>query len=138
MASEAHHVLICCVHRGAFRVGGINVMVGEKMAVTYMDQSWTAKAACAGVDPDSLFVRGSAQRQARQVCLSCEVRVECLADALNSHASFGVWGGLTERERRVLARRCPNEKHWFERLSTSDEAFAVDIRSGKVPRLSLR
>lgn len=106
------------------------------MTVLYQDQTWAAQAACAGVDPDSLFVRGSAQRQARQMCLSCMVRIECLADALTSNTMFGVWGGLTERERRALARRYPNENNWFDRLTTSEESFATDLREGRVPRIS--
>lgn len=106
------------------------------MTVLYQDQTWATQAACAGVDPDSLFVRGSAQRQARQMCLSCNVRLECLADALNSNTMFGVWGGLTERERRALVRKYPNERDWFDRLATSDESFAADLREGRVPRIS--
>src|SRR5690625_5487877 len=64
-----------------------------------VDQSWTAQAACAGQDPDDLFVRGAAQRQAREICFTCPVRLECLIDALDNRIQFGVWGGLTERER---------------------------------------
>ena len=108
------------------------------MTLIYEDQTWAAQAACAGVDPDSLFVRGSAQRQARQVCYSCAVRIECLADALSSCTMFGVWGGLTERERRALMRRYPNERNWYQRLSTSEEPLAVDLRAGRVPRISGR
>ena len=106
------------------------------MSLVYEDQSWAVQAACADSDPDSLFVRGSAQRQARQVCYSCAVRIECLADALNSNTMFGVWGGLTERERRAMVRRFPNERDWLRRLTTSEEPLAVDIRAGRVPRIS--
>ena len=102
------------------------------------DQTWAVQAACAGSDPDTLFVRGSAQRQVRQVCLACPVRIECLADALSSSTMFGVWGGLTERERRALMRRYPNEHNWLQRLYTSEEPLAVDIRAGRVPRISAR
>ncbi|SDU78745.1 WhiB family transcriptional regulator [Arcanobacterium phocae] len=105
------------------------------MSLAYEEQTWAVHAACATMDPDSLFVRGAAQRQARNVCFSCPVRLECLADALNSHATFGVWGGLTERERRAIHRRYPDEDNWFERLSNSTEQFAVELRAGRVPRL---
>ncbi|XCB29237.1 WhiB family transcriptional regulator [Arcanobacterium hippocoleae] len=108
------------------------------MTLIYQDQTWAARAACAAVDPDALFVRGSAQRQARQVCVSCPVRIECLADALDSKMTFGIWGGLTERERRAILRRYPNEDRWYERLTTSDEAFAVALRAGGVPRIPNR
>lgn len=108
------------------------------MSLAYEEQTWAVQAACANVDPDSLFVRGAAQRQVRQVCFSCSVRLECLADALDSNTAFGVWGGLTERERRALLRRFPNETNWFDRLKNSDEQLAVELRAGHVPRLSNR
>lgn len=108
------------------------------MTLVYEDQTWAVQAACSGADPDSLFVRGAAQRQVRQVCFSCPVRLECLADALDSNTTFGVWGGLTERERRALLRRFPNERDWYTRLMTSEEQLATDLRAGRVPRLSGR
>ena len=61
------------------------------------DQSWVARALCASIEPDALFVQGASQRQIRLRCYECEVRLECLADALESEANYGVWGGLTER-----------------------------------------
>ena len=66
------------------------------------DQSWVARALCASIEPDVLFVQGASQRQVRMRCYECEVRLECLADALESEANYGVWGGLTERERRAI------------------------------------
>ena len=68
------------------------------------DQTWAARALCATEEPDALFVQGASQRQVRVKCMACEVRLECLADALQSEANFGVWGGLTERERRAMLR----------------------------------
>lgn len=108
------------------------------MSSVLEDQTWAVQAACSGTDPDALFVRGAAQRQARQVCLACPVRIECLADALNSNTMFGVWGGLTERERRALMRRYPHEHNWLHRLEVSEEPLAQDIRAGRVPRISAR
>lgn len=73
-------------------------------------ESWTALAACARPmearddDPDAMFVQGAAQRNARQVCFTCPVRLECLIEALETRMEFGVWGGLTERERRAMQR----------------------------------
>jgi WhiB family redox-sensing transcriptional regulator len=46
------------------------------------------------------------------VCRSCPVRFECLADALDNRIEFGVWGGMTERERRALLRRHPTVRSW--------------------------
>ena len=65
---------------------------------------WSAQAACRTTDPDELFVQGAAQNRAKAVCTGCPVRTECLADALDNRVEFGVWGGMTERERRALCR----------------------------------
>jgi len=87
------------------------------------DGHWTASAACGSgnVSPDSLFVEGSAQREARTVCQSCLVRLECLADALDNRMDFGVWGGMTERERRALLRRRPEVRSWWTELVPDGE-----------------
>ncbi|MEI2774551.1 MAG: WhiB family transcriptional regulator [Tetrasphaera sp.] len=76
------------------------------------DTNWAAQGACVSEDPDALFVRGRAQRQARLVCRSCPVRLQCLADALDNRTEFGVWGGMTERERRALLNQHPNVRSW--------------------------
>ncbi len=73
---------------------------------------WTSMAACTVADPDDLFVSGAAQNRAKAVCQACPVRTECLADALDSRVEFGVWGGMTERERRALLRRRPEVASW--------------------------
>jgi WhiB family redox-sensing transcriptional regulator len=57
-----------------------------------------------------LFVQGAAQNRAKAVCMGCPVRTECLSDALDNRVEFGVWGGMTERERRALLKRNPNAK----------------------------
>ena len=73
---------------------------------------WTTSAACSKADPDDLFVTGAAQNRAKALCMGCPVRVECLADALDNQVEFGVWGGMTERERRALLRRRPEVRSW--------------------------
>ena len=73
---------------------------------------WPQQGACAGTDPDALFVQGKAQRTAKLVCRACPVIAECLADALDNRIEFGVWGGMTERERRALLRRRPDVDSW--------------------------
>jgi len=85
--------------------------------------SWNAQAACRGSDPDSLFVQGAAQNRAKAVCMGCPVRTECLADALDNRIEFGVWGGLTERERRSLLRRRANVSSWRSLLETAREEY---------------
>jgi WhiB family transcriptional regulator, redox-sensing transcriptional regulator len=76
------------------------------------DEDWTARAACGLGDPDELFVQGAEQNRVKARCMGCPVRLECLADALDNRIEFGVWGGLTERERRALLRRRPLVRSW--------------------------
>ena len=80
---------------------------------------WTSLAACKRSDPDELFVQGAAQNRAKTVCQGCPVKSECLADALDNRVEFGVWGGMTERERRALLRRRPNVTSWHMLLETA-------------------
>lgn len=100
------------------------------------DHSWVVNAKCAADPPDSLFVKGSAQRQVRQRCLTCPVRLECLVDALECQANYGVWGGLTERERRAVLRRHQDVVDWQMWLDESDDELAVQLRSGRVPKVA--
>ncbi len=95
--------------------------------MTAVDGHWTARAACGvgKVAPDALFVEGAAQREARSVCGACDVRLECLADALDSRADFGVWGGMTERERRALLRRRPEVESWHDELVGVEQGEAL-------------
>lgn len=76
------------------------------------DQSWATRGACTGMDPDEFFVQGTEQNQIKVACGSCPVRSQCLADALDNRIDFGVWGGMTERERRRLLRRHPEVSSW--------------------------
>jgi len=70
------------------------------------EMDWTTAARCRGVDPEQFFVRGSANaRAAVKVCSRCTVKDECLRYALEHDVDFGIWGGLTERQRRAHARR---------------------------------
>lgn len=76
------------------------------------DGAWTSRAACQDTDPDELFVQGADQNRARLRCGGCVVSTECLGDALDNRVEFGVWGGMTERERRALLRRRPDVVSW--------------------------
>jgi WhiB family redox-sensing transcriptional regulator len=55
--------------------------------------------------------------------MGCVVRTECLADALDNEVEFGVWGGMTERERRALLRRRPNVTSWRLMLQTARDTY---------------
>lgn len=65
--------------------------------------SWREHALCAQTDPEAFFPeKGGSTREAKKVCQSCPVRTECLSYALDHDERFGIWGGLSERERRRL------------------------------------
>jgi len=69
--------------------------------------AWQAKALCRQVDVGDAFYpeKGGSAREAKRVCMSCEVRVECLQFALNNGERYGIWGSLSERERRRMHLR---------------------------------
>lgn len=84
------------------------------MVMALQRAEWSDMAACRGIEnllffsPDvmeSKEVRSRRERQAKQLCGECEVREECLRTALAQRESYGIWGGLTEVERRALLRR---------------------------------
>lgn len=67
---------------------------------------WQERALCAQTDPEAFFPeKGGSTREAKRVCLSCDVRAECLEYALENDERFGIWGGLSERERRRVKKR---------------------------------
>jgi WhiB family redox-sensing transcriptional regulator len=66
---------------------------------------WQERALCAQTDPEAFFPeKGGSTREAKRICSGCEVRAECLEYALAHDERFGIWGGLSERERRRLRR----------------------------------
>jgi len=68
--------------------------------------AWHQHGACRGADPNLFFpARGESVKEAKAVCARCPVRAECLEYALTNQEKFGVWGGLSERERRQLRRQ---------------------------------
>ena len=77
------------------------------MSADVRREEWEDRALCAEVDPDLFFAEGKGNhtvRDARRVCAACEVRAQCLAYALEHPELEGVWGGLTEKERREPRR----------------------------------
>lgn len=81
-----------------------NVEIVELMS-GMEDRGWQARANCMGVDPDLFFPeRGASTREAKEVCRGCVAREDCLEYALDNGEKFGIWGGMSERERRRLRR----------------------------------
>lgn len=71
-----------------------------------VDQDWQEQALCAQTDPEAFFPeKGGSTREAKRICRACGVRDECLEFALEHDERFGIWGGLSERERRRLKRQ---------------------------------
>lgn len=96
---------------------------------------WTTKALCQEGDPDALFVQGAEQNNAKKVCRGCPVRLECLADALDNRIEFGVWGGMTERERRALLRRHADVRSWRAVFEVALEEEQRSARKGSRRRI---
>lgn len=76
---------------------------------------WVEAAVCAQTDPEEFFPeKGERTAAAKKVCFSCPVRVQCLEYAMAAETAesdrFGIWGGLTARERRQLARESGRER----------------------------
>jgi WhiB family redox-sensing transcriptional regulator len=75
-------------------------------ALAGMDLSWQDYANCRGADADLFFPeRGASTRKAKGICMACEVREQCLDFAISQGEKFGIWGGLSERERRRVRRQ---------------------------------
>jgi WhiB family transcriptional regulator, redox-sensing transcriptional regulator len=92
-------------------------------------ENWVVRGLCRSSDPDELFVQGAAQNQAKVICRGCPVRTECLADALDNRVEFGVWGGMTERERRALLRRRPDVRSWRAFFDDARREYDKEIAS---------
>jgi WhiB family redox-sensing transcriptional regulator len=94
-------------------------MRGDERMNAELVMDWSKDARCRTANPDELFVQGAAQNRAKAVCMGCPVRTECLADALDNRVEFGVWGGMTERERRALLKRRPEVASWHTLLESA-------------------
>ena len=78
----------------------VDAMVDEETVL-----SWQERSLCAQTDPEAFFPeKGGSTREAKKVCVGCDVRPECLEYALANDERFGIWGGLSERERRKLKK----------------------------------
>lgn len=83
-------------------------LIDESEAEQLLDGplSWQEYALCAQTDPEAFFPeKGGSTREAKAVCDMCDVREQCLQYALDNDERFGIWGGMSERERRRLKRQ---------------------------------
>ena len=87
------------------RVGGWADLAAEILDTDPSPRDWIGDAICAQTDPEAFFPeKGGSTREAKRICQGCEVKAECLEYALHNDERFGIWGGLSERERRRLKR----------------------------------
>ncbi len=71
-----------------------------------MNANWRQRGACKGLDPDIFYPSSDEEaEEAKGICASCPVQQVCLEHALTHRERDGVWGGLTERERRRTLRQ---------------------------------
>ncbi|QBJ95344.1 WhiB family transcriptional regulator [Rhodococcus sp. ABRD24] len=83
----------------------LSVIPGFDALFDAIEDQWQDRALCAQTDPEAFFPeKGGSTREAKRICMGCEVRGECLEYALSNDERFGIWGGLSERERRRLKR----------------------------------
>jgi len=88
-----------------------------------LDTSWQDAANCLGVDPDLFFPeRGASTREAKEVCRGCVVLEGCLEFALANSEKFGIWGGMSERERRRVRRQRALERQTAVALAVTTTA----------------
>jgi WhiB family redox-sensing transcriptional regulator len=92
-------------------------LIAQLREVLLEDQDWRSFGRCAQIDPNLWFAVGAREHKlAKQVCGRCPVRKQCLEYAMDTPVDHGVWGGLTERERRRFRRKA-GEAGWRALLS---------------------
>lgn len=81
------------------------MILGSMLAIVTEQEEWAERAACTDSDPEAWYPeKGQNCDFAKRICAGCEVRDACLDYALAHRERHGVWGGLTERERRPLIK----------------------------------
>ena len=104
------------------------------MTETTHDLAWRELGNCVGVDPD-LFFGGRGDNKshaaAKAVCAGCEVRDECLAYALDNDERFGIWGGLSERQRRALRRERKGPRVLRPIVHGTEGGYRTHLRRGE-------
>ncbi len=90
---------------GESRVGDPAPAASGRYSSGIESRAWQSRANCMGVDPELFFPeRGASTREAKEICRGCVVRLDCMEFALANSEKFGIWGGLSERERRKIRR----------------------------------
>ena len=81
-------------------------VLGGDLSADHNPLAWQRDALCSQTDPEAFFPeKGGSTRDAKRICSGCDVQKQCLDYALANDERFGIWGGLSERERRKLKKR---------------------------------
>lgn len=76
-----------------------------EVSIPFEKPQWMADAACGGASQNTFFPgRGESIKAAQEICAGCPVREPCLEYAIANREKWGIWGGLSERQRRRIAR----------------------------------
>ena len=94
-----------CDHAAAVAEQLRGVLLVRRLEGREDDFAWMRRAACADLDPDIFFPRRGSGVAAKAICARCRVRLQCLHHSLANDEQQGIWGGLTEHERRAYVRR---------------------------------
>lgn len=89
-----------------------------------LNADWS-QANCRDKDPETMFGSNANQKIEKRICQLCPVKYDCLAVALDNRIEWGVWGGLTERERRALLRRHPHVTGWRKMFEAAKKENAT-------------
>jgi WhiB family redox-sensing transcriptional regulator len=104
------------------------------MTEVTLTQNWWSAAECREAEPELFFpisekaAAGQDIRRAKLICAGCQVQSECLNYALTQRQEQGIWGGLTEEERRLLRRRLTRSGR--HSLTSAAARQAVRVNSG--------
>ncbi|WP_407923950.1 WhiB family transcriptional regulator [Corynebacterium comes] len=94
------------LRRGMSSITGAAVEMSLDEFFGAVEQEWQDQALCAQTDPEAFFPeKGGSTREAKRICMACPVRDDCLEYALEHDERFGIWGGLSDRERRRLKKQ---------------------------------
>ena len=104
--SERVPVYRSVVPRGAREASMQAVAATVQLIDDEVKLAWQKDALCAQTDPAAFFPeKGGSTKNAKKICNTCDVKDECGDYALENDERFGIWGGLSERERRKLPKR---------------------------------
>lgn len=110
---------------------GRSIRLGNTAATQPGVPDWYASALCAQADPEAFFPeKGESANLAKRICGGCEVRDDCLAHALGHGEHHGIWGGLSETERRELRSTAGRRRPSNPDSAVSVEAVYSQSRAG--------